>query len=497
MEPIRVRGIVRRVEPGDGPVLLRVLVRSDTARIGRVDRFVPFDLEPEDASGRRIRVEPGKVRLEPMIEERERWAAIEDDPDLASLRERAPGPHVKVTIERAAIREGDRVVVAGEPLEHAFDEATARPREPPVRRLTRVRAVAIATGPDAEALVDRALRGNAKRKKKDAKPIERPRLRLDARVVLAAAGALLAIAAFAIPLSPVKVDVAAWAASLFATGAALATAARMPRFVHGGAPVAKLADSHGKILATAAVAVLSFVVFPTFGDAVAYGSARQPPVNGSMVAVVLVAVQIAVQLGVLAIGTRRIASLLRVLLRAPLWGPGHLDATWGATEGTVRDPTPVTVDGAPHALANVIEREVREGSAPDIVVEKVLNAGTFFVESDDGSFEVDPTRATWASIVRLAGEKKTTDVVPIGGTVLVAGRATRETPGLRARLAQGGPESLVFLATPRGTSARARARSALEARWVGLVVLAACLVALVVTASSLEPQLPAFYIEGH
>lgn len=506
MDPLRVRGIARRAEPGDGPVVLRIVVSAAGARVGRIDRVVAFELEREDAPGERVRVEPtGKVRLEPMSEERDRWDAFEDDPDLAPLRKRAPGPHVPVIVERAVIREGDRVVVAGEALEHAFDDRTAGPRAAPVRRLTRMKASVIAVGEDADALVTRALRGGKGKKTKPTKPPARRR-KPSASVVAAAASALFAVLAFVMPRAPLQADFVAWSAGLFAAGAALAAAARMPRFVYGGKPASIALEDHRKHVALATGLALSLAFFPTFDDAIGYGSThRSPPINASYVSVVAVAVQIAVVLFLTARATSRGASLLRVLLRSPSWGPRDLDDVWGATEGTVRDPTPVKIEGEEHAVANVIEREVRSGSDPDIVVEKVLNRGTFFVESDAGSFELDPTHATWASAVRLvppeenrkdADRSKVTDVVPIGGTVLVAGRASREWKGRPATIAGAGPESLLFFATAAGRSPRARARRVLAVRLLGLLAVAACLAVLIVTASSLERELPAFHIEG-
>lgn len=506
MVPLRVPGIVRRAEPGDGPVLLRIFVGADGVRIGRVDRIVAFDVEREDAPGERVRVEPtAKVRLEPMTEVRGRWEDFEDDPYLAPLRANAPGPHVKVAVERVVIREGDRVVIAGEPVEHAFDDATAGPRAAPVRRLTRVQASVIATGKDADGLVERALRDGKREKKARAERGWRLR-RPSARVTLVTAGLFVAAAALAVPRSPLEADLVAWSAGLLAAGVALATARLMPRFVHAGKPVSIAHESHDKRVVLFSGIGLSLAIFPTFDDAVSFGDLhRSPPINASYVTVGGVALAMALVLVATARATSRGAALLRTLLRSPAWGPRDLDAAWGSTEGTVRDPTPVKVEGGEHAIANVIEREVRSGSDPDIVVEKVLNRGTFFVESSDGSFELDPTRATWASAVRIVEPKekrkradtsKVTDVVPIGGTVLVAGRATRTWKGRPAKLAEGGVESLVFFATAAGTSPRGRARRVLALRLLGLFVLAGLLVGLLVTATSLEAQLPAFHIEG-
>lgn len=472
VEKVRLAGIARRIAEGDGPLLSRNIVRKAGAALGRVDRLAPFDLEVD---GRRIRIEPKKnLRIEPWFQTSMRWEQLEEDDVLAELRTVAVAPDAAVTLRRAEIVDGDPVVVDGEVLDAEIGMATFRTAGE--RRITAVAATALASGEHAADLLDNP----------PMEPLEveatpprrrRPDLFRSLTWLLPPAAVLLGALAWGASGSPITVHLASLACAALGSFAYLACASKAPRFVSGGQPVTKLGDDLRGIWAGFSGVLVTILTLVTILDLSGVSKST------SFLAAVMTVLYLLVLGAALHQGTSDGARLLRTLLSAPPIGDGPVEGAWRSAEGTVADPTPTRIAGGKQALAHVVERERREGSESDRVVERIVADGTFFVVMKDRRVEIDPRRATWASEVRVEEEtdepKKTSvvDVVPIGGSILVAGRATKKQGERIARFAGAGKESLVLYASRRGTSARARARLWLVQRYVALAVVLACAVA--------------------
>jgi hypothetical protein len=155
--------------------------------------------------------------------------------------------------------------------------------------------------------------------------------------------------------------------------------------------------------------------------------------------------------------------LLLMLIDAPeLPDTGGLRETWGSIEGVARDPTPVTAEGEASAVVHVVDETATLGdSDPAKVVQRVLSAGTFFVDTSSGAkYEVDP-----------------------------AVRFKKATTG---KLASTGPESLLFFAAEPGDSARRASRFLVRARSMSLAVILLCAAGVVALGAFAERRLPAF-----
>jgi hypothetical protein len=266
-------------------------------------------------------------------------------------------------------------------------------------------------------------------------------------------------------------------------------------------------DPGGSLVGTTVLtlmAVVTMVMFALMAD-VRYAwtapPASVPESNGSWIVGGIAFVCLGLLGFILVRSSQRRSTLLATILDAPPFTAPPDETQWGSVSGVVRDPTPVRVSGGNAALANVIQRDVRPGSDPDIVTESVLNEGTFFIDSSVGTFEIDPSGATWASSVRMVTtdtEKKHifADVVVIGGHIVVAGRAVTPAKGEPARFIEGRADSLVFYATGRDEDARSKARMHQWRRRAALGMLVVSAVAIGAMMAVYEPELPAFHLEG-
>lgn len=499
---------------GGERVIARIIVKDASAELGRVVQLDAFELERDD--GTKVTIELGAdTMLLPIEREQGTWRSFEADPLLAALRAQAPGPHVDVVIERAVITDGTRVVLRGEESEHAFDDPKGT-RSAPQRRLTRVRAKAIATGKNAEEMIRRALAPVAPpTTSRLAGAPDGMRARRAGNVITSSrvallVTALLALASRTVSVSPWKLDLEVAALTSLALAGWFAYVVRIPYFTtHGG----KHEDHHPKTFRNVALLVsaiaLLFSGFFWGEDLNAFMAHEKttPAVNASPV-VIATAILLLALLGFLVVRwTKRTASVVRALASAPPLPAGAAEATWGGILGTVRDPTPTGFSGEETALEHVVQRGVEHSSDPDLgssrfEKESIVNVETFFVDTDDGrSYEIVPWDATWASSVRevdvdLPDEERYRYVVVIGGRIWIAGRADRQPNGAPPRFEATGPESLLFYATPSTMDPRATIRRIALMRLGVFVLMLGCAGAMIARAVQLDGQLPAFHFEG-
>jgi hypothetical protein len=500
----RLRGIARL---GKDRVVARIVLKDESGELGRVVHLEPFDIEQED--GTRVTIELGQdTALLPLERKQGSWSSFEDDALLAPLRKAAPGPHVDVVVERAVIADGMRVVVRGEEHEHAFD-APQGIRSAPQRRVTRVSAIAIATGANAEEMVGRALAPAAPKVSRNAGVPEGLPSRPLGDIVTAARislvmAAVVALASRTVPVSPWKLDLEVSAMTFVALATWFAYVARVPYFTTHGA---KLEDHHPRTFRNVALLAGGVLIFISsfgwgFDLKVAIGNDAKSPQNASPLVIAACISYLALLGGLLVHWTRKTASIVRALASAPALPAGAAEATWGGVLGTVRDPTPTGFSGEETAVEHVVQRKVQRGSDPDIVTESIVNADTFFVDTDDGrTYEIVPWDATWASAVRAVDvdspmEERYRYVVVIGGRVWVVGRADRAAKGAPPRFEAAGPESLLFYATPSTADPRAKIRRLARMRLAVFVVMLGCAGGMVARAVQLDRQLPAFHLEG-
>jgi hypothetical protein len=511
-EALRISGIARRVEGWvEGALLERVILSSNGGELGRLERVAPFAIELDNGDIVRVELAPEPL-LEPIDVKRCLWSEVEHDPTLAALRGRGPGPHVEVEIRRARLDEGSRVEVLASDAEHAFDEG-ADHRSAPTKRLTHVTVRAVAIGDDAKAVLDRLLApapdGKKRRPSKEKKPRGRaPPHRLVGRV-LGAVAVLLLVAAANLPLSPITVDLVALACGVLAAIAVASAVDTGPRFIEGEKAVEGPRRYGGIMLLTIVPVGLGFLpaIFEDYGTlwgTVVDSSARINASSGSCVTLALWGCVLA---GIAFTSCHRGHRLLRLLLSAPrLPRSGRLDGTWGSFEGRVRDPSPVTFYGEAMAIVHVIDETITSGSDPNICVERVLSKGTFFLDGpDDQSFEVTPKNACWTSSVRIDDRRASPDddrklqhtqAVPLGGSILVAGRAFRKKDASRGTFAATGPEALVFVAVREGKSARLAVWVMVVARVLAIAVAMGAVAVGVRLIVDVEPRLPAFNTSG-
>jgi hypothetical protein len=503
---MRLSGIAR----GSRATLLeRTTVTTDSGPLGSVEELAPFEIELDD--GHRVRVELAQhLRIQPIESRDAEWQDLEEDPAFSSLRSKAPGPHVRVKVSRARLQEGMRVeLLAEDDAEYVFAIATSH-RDAPERKLAKVTARAIATGEHAADVLDGMLAPAPKPIAKRPKRRERQGAsKLTATTsktpfVLVGIAFLFFYAASSMKLSPLSVDLAAIGVTLVSAALSSWALSRVPRFVSDGRVIGRLSDVEpGRIVLFALVLPLTFMAFAAFDD-------HDPDslvYNASWSSLVFLAAWSLLIAYIAFTRGSREARLFRVLLGAPkLPDEGELHRTWGAFEGVVRDPTPVTAEGEAVAIVHVISEEVQSGSDPNIYTERVLSKGTFFVDAPDESersIEIHPDGAVWTSSVALKVKKPGNDrviehvrAVPLRGNVLVAGRVDRKAHSKVGRVASGGHESLLFVAVREGESPRAECYAMLFLRRVALAIALGTFAVAVGTMIVIEPKLPSFNLRG-
>jgi hypothetical protein len=492
-------------------LLERTTVTSESGPLGDNEALAPFEVELDD--GHRVRVELAQaLRIQPIEKREATWEELEDDPDFASFRSKAPGPHVRVKVTRARLLDGMRVeLLAEDDAEYVFAVATSH-RASPERKLVKVTARAIATGEHAADVLDGMLAPDPKPAPKRAKRRQREGRRsskLTASTsktpfVLVGIASLLLYAGFSLRLSPLSVDLGTIGITLVSAALSSWALSRVPRFVSDGRVIGRLSDVEpGRIVLFTLVFPLTFMAFAAFDD----HDPGDLVYNASWASLVFLAGWSLFVAYIAFTRGRTEARLFRVLLGAPkLPEEGELRRTWGAFEGVVRDPTPVTAEGEAVAIVHVISEEVRPGSDPNIYTERVLSKGTFFVDAPDESersIEIHPDGAVWTSSVALEVKKPGQDrvvehvrAVPLRGNVLVAGRVDRKADSKVGRVASGGHESLLFVAVREGESPRAECYAMLFLRRVALAVALATFALAVGTMIVVEPSLPSFNLRG-
>ncbi len=186
--------------------------------------------------------------------------------------------------------------------------------------------------------------------------------------------------------------------------------------------------------------------------------------------------------------------LLDVLLDAEPFGPASREGAPVRMQGVVRDPTPVATPVGPAAFAITEDVEHTPGTDPNIVRGSLASDRTFFVESPQGSLELDARGVLWAPGERLTwGDRAesgrdhtvTVDYLPVGVSVTVAGalkRGTRPgvgalapTPGSPVVLLRHGPEEDPLAVFREARRRRRMARAALLAVTALTAALAAAM----------------------
>lgn len=501
--------------PEADALLERTIVSSKSGPLGKVEHLEPFDLE--QGEGQLVRVQLAQqLRIEPVETREAKWGDVENEPELASLRGNAPGPHVEVEVRHSRVENGAKVelLVQDDDVEHVFSATTGGHRDAPTRQLATVTARVVASGPDAATIVDRMLATDAPKPA----PKEKPRApsRLEPTPSLTPVGllvvaTLLLLAGIGLKFTALSVDLALLGVILAIGGITSWALARVPQFISDGRVVGKLGDSApGRVVVILLIFPISIIGMVMFADVQALWQDPNPTnptsvYNVSWVSTFcLAAWSLSVAYVALTRGNSE-ARLFRVLLGAPaLPAEGVLSRTWGSFEGTVRDPTPVKVEGEAVAIVHVISEEVVSGSDPNIFTERVLSKGTFFVDALDGSgrqIEINPDGAIWASSVALSVPKADKNgktvvehirAVPLRGNVLVAGRVDRKLGSPVGHVSSGGHESLLFVAVREGHSARSECRSMLVLRRLAFLVALGGVAIAVGTVLFVEPHLPKF-----
>ncbi len=526
------------------PLFERAIVRSpeNGAELGRALRARAFMLEPEDEDASLITVELSeaaaqKIIVEPTTTKKGvRWKNLTSaSTALAEILEDAertpkppPEPDDEVDVELALVHHSAKIEILAHDPEYEFAPPTEL-RSAPERRLVRVSARAIAMGDDARATLDRIAErlddedddGDAAKKAARHAPEPLPRKSRHRRgasllgFVPGAIGIVLLLVMavmMAKPLTPLVTDIGIVGLSLLMLGALLWALGRRPIFVSR-----EVASSEAKpapagvvvaVILVTSLALVGFVV-GVRGDAVVFRDDKQ--MNASLLTGMS---GLVLGLSLLALLlfrqdlTRDVRYLERLLNAPPLPLASLEKVRWGSVEGVVRDPSPVTAEGEAVALAHVLNETIQGGSDPSIFTEKILSVGTFFVDVPslahperrrEIEIEVHPKGALWTSVVRLrtpvADSKRIhAQVIPIGGSVLIAGHALHDDrkKKKRAHMRSTGDESLILFASDRGTSARAEALSLLTIRRMALVIIAGCAMSMVALLAYTEPQLPAF-----
>lgn len=506
---MRLSGIARGSRTGE-TLLERTVVTSESSTLGKIETFEPFEIELE--GGERVRVELAQhVRLEPTETRDVTWGDIEDDPSFASLRDKGPGPHVRVHVARALLQDGMRVEILAEDsdVEHVFS-ANASHRSAPDRKLVRVTARVVATGDDAAKVIDRMFEPPKPAPKPKEKKKKAPKSKLTPSTsilpyVIIGISVFFFVAASRIKLTPLTVDLCAIGITLVSSALVASALSRIPRFVSDGRVIGKLADvSPDRIVLFTIVIPLSFMGIALMEDREgpwqAANTSPESIYNASWTSLVILAGwSLAVAYIAFSRGKKE-ARLFRVLLGAPaLPAEGELKRTWGSFEGVVRDPTPVTVEGEAVAIVHVISETVQGGSDPSIYTERILSKGTFLVDGDGQTLEIQPDGAVWTSSVAVkirkpgnANRIEHVRAVPLRGHILVAGRVDRKPRSRRGHVASGGHESLLFAAVREGENVRASLHAMLFLRRVALAVALTTAALSVSAMFVIEPQLPKF-----
>ncbi len=418
----------------------------------------PFELELDD--GTVVEVDQRGAALGPSSKARDQWEDLRDDPRAEPFHDRAPGPHVKVSLEGTALRGGDRVIIDAEVERRP---ATEGYRGSDGTIITSARAIRIGVGEGAEAWLDERA---AEREviDDDERPAATPEEKTPAS--LPVRGALVGLA---VGLSATSAALATWLLALgwnatrflvLGLGLQLAITSvfklarrrALPWMVEVGTSdegVGLLWANTGGFATLAAG--WSVVLFAWMGVAIEAASY-------AVGALILVGFSAWVLAFVLFWTKRKDARALKVLLRAKEGGGDG----WGRREGTL-------IRGAlrwdrTHQLDSSTSTETytdsdgrqqtRQVTRTWYDYQQTIGGGPLVLRVGDGEITVRSNGGLWGS-AHFEVDGLTLKVrAAEGDSVAVVGRFDGDS------VKKGGPESL-FLFTARGESATSVARRAM------------------------------------
>lgn len=426
----------------------------------------------------------------PVSRQRARWRDLEADALARRFADEAPAPDLEVELVTAVLRGGEPVVAWGDVEAEGPAAAAGQSfREAPPRVVTRLGALALATGSDREQLVSRAIAAHEKEAAR-ARTVSAPRPAL-ARVVsdpdhtnrlgpnypLYAALAALPLT-LALAWAHDDLALGALAASAIALAPLALDAAFLPRFREGTAPL----PEHDIPTVAAIFTGLGAVLF-------AFWTARDGGQLRGAIGTSVAAIGCALATGWLWWATRSRLKWLEMMVAAPPHPHPLPDGVWGASDGTFGGR--VVAVGSENTWSGS-GKNATVWSSP---VASIASDATFTTTA--GTLRVGLGRALWISMTshhERKAEKRsvTTEVIHERTPARVVGRAQG------GALVRGGEGSLLVFASGIGTDvARELRRLRNRERLARLMALAGVLfllggLALVVLehAFGLVPVLP-------
>jgi len=448
----------------DALVAVRALLRvtGEDAPIDR-RRERAFQLATDDGPVE-ILLTPA-TEMEPLEERRGTWDAVASVDAADLFGNGAPAPDAQVQLSFAAVRGGDEVIVKGEVVKTA--DASRGYRSSAVTRPTVVRALLLACGPGARAIVSKSAARAPRGERGQSAPL--------LPVVLKSVGAAGALVAAGAPLLIVDVPHALSWATLGA-GVAL-TALVLHRRV---APSFVLFDAARLgtewTVGFLGVAFLSSVWLATFP------LDRQMPDSVRLDGLVGWALWGLVLLAFTVYWERvELRTARRVLTARPhTWPP--VNGEWGTSEGTVAG-TELDVEGSAVACASLFEETWSETSNPNSEAYRAERAPFSLQRDGGGTLLVTPGGLVGAGTFVLGKRRASPQrgialvhahVIPRGGRAIVLGRMRGGS------LAPGaGAESLVVIG---GDDPRRMLRRRFVSGLATLVLLMVFSLGLVLTA---------------
>lgn len=402
--------------------------------------------------GGTVCIDLGSAHIVPATTRSQRWSEIAPDPlgrPFVAVPDDTP-----VRLTANTVFAGEQVAVLGEVIEEGFLDGSGGPRSAPMRGATTVRAIAIARGPDADALLDEVSRVVLESNRwlyGDRWPSRWAAV--FALVGVAIGGLTLATrgplgrAGVALACLEVAAFFAVMAAARCVTGTYGSWWGELPRAIRVLAwPIVLIPGIVAPFAAAALLASETEWLARSFlGWAAAAGG------FGALMAVR---------------GTRPIARCFGRLLSAPVLAPPFTAGAWGAASGTVAERN------APTYIV---------GPQPDLVSDC-----QFAIETQHGPLFVNRP-FEWASTEwrwRARGRNESHVMsVPVGGHALVAGTLSRD--GAVWELVWNRDQPLCLYATGPGGDARrvlGRRLAALQAARAATAVLALAIAAAAVLA---------------
>lgn len=466
MEEVVVEGVVR--SDSEVPVVLDAALEIRGKKAGKERIRETFVLETADGD---VEIDASDSTLAPHRRMKDAWGELADNPIAKAVASHAPGDHVKVVLDGAAVVPGETISVRGEVVRR---EASDAYRGGTVGRVTHLKAIAIGVGDDRRKAVE-PVEKEAEPEQEDPTPApkaEPPKpltLSFELPIVLALAGvAASAVTAMGMigEIGPRWLRPLACAIAIASLSLAI-LAWRRRRFLpvfseaHRGASGTGLPWSVGNPAIVSLVALGAGTVFGLVF--LADGQASGAVVMTTAVAPLAIAFAVW-----LAIVERKSERWLRLLLFSRA-----AKGAWGSREGKLesgalarkRVHTPRTSerdvtnkDGTTKTVRRTWYEWRESGRAID---------GELALE--DGTVACELRGATWGShdrSVTLGDDPTYEEEVKVGDRTLVLGRVAD------GKLRAAGPESLVLYASG-ASSPRAALFSRWAGHWLGVVALIA------------------------